>query len=87
LHYEQLIFFGLPLDYWNHYAQAINAVDKAAVRKAAEGHLRPTDFKVVVVGDREKVLPSLQEAVAKKTFGNGPLVELDADGKVMGKKR
>jgi zinc protease len=78
---QRLSFFDLPLDWYAGYQQRLRAVDIAAVRKAAEKHLRAQDFVVLVVGDADKVLKDLDAIAAEKVFGKGGLVVLDADGK------
>ena len=79
--YRDLIFFGLPLDYYATYAQKVNAVTPAQVATAAKQHLAPPKMQIMVVGDAATVLPGLQEIMAKKALGDGALVMLDADGK------
>jgi zinc protease len=78
--FRELVYFGLPLDYWDHYVGAVKAVDLKAVKRAAVKHLRPADLQILVVGDRQTVLPKLEELVARKEVP-GPVIVLDADGK------
>jgi len=78
---QRLRFYDLPFDWYAGYQQRLRAVDTAAVRKAAEKHLRAQDFVVLVVGDADKVLKDLDAIAAEKVFGGGGLVVLDADGK------
>lgn len=52
--------FGLPDDYWQHYAQAVSAVTLDDVNAATHAYLRPRDQVFVVVGDRAKIEPGLQ---------------------------
>ncbi|MFZ6185673.1 M16 family metallopeptidase [Nannocystis pusilla] len=77
--FRQLKFFGLPLDWYDGYQKRLRAVDIAAVRKAAEKHLRAKDFVVLVVGDASKVLGDLDAIATEKLFGAGGVVVLDAD--------
>lgn len=77
--FQQLKFFGLPLNWYDDYQKRLRAVDIAAVRKAAEKHLRAKDFVVLVVGDASKVLGDLDAIATEKLFGNGGVVVLDAD--------
>ncbi len=79
--FQRLEFYDLPLDWYAGYQQRLRAVDTAAVRKAAEKHLRAQDFVVLVVGDAAKVLPDLDAIATEKLFGKGGVVVLDADGK------
>lgn len=78
--FAQLVRFGLPLDYYGGYQERVRAVDIAAVRKAAQAHLKSDGVKVLVVGDAEKIRADLDALVSEKVFGDGPLVVLDADG-------
>jgi zinc protease len=78
--FHELVYFGLPLDYWSSYVAQVRAVDRAAVKKAAATHLRPADLRILVVGDRATVLPKLEELVASKEI-TGDIVMLDAEGK------
>jgi zinc protease len=78
--FRELVYFGLPLDYWSRYIPAVKAVDLKAVKRAAARHLRPSDLQILVVGDRQAVLPKLEELVASKEVA-GPIIVLDADGK------
>ena len=79
--FQMLKYHGLPLDWHAGYQQRLRTVDTAAVRKAAEKHLRAQDFVVLVVGDASKVLPDLDAIATEKLFGKGGVVVLDADGK------
>jgi zinc protease len=78
--FRELVYFGLPLDYWDSYVARVKAVDMAAVKKAAAKHLHPRDLQILVVGDGKTVLPKLEELVSSKEVA-GPIVILDADGK------
>ncbi len=79
--FQRLKFYDLPLDWYSGYQTRLRSVDTAAVRKAAEKHLRDKDFVVLVVGDASKVLADLDAIAAEKLFGKGGVVVLDADGK------
>jgi zinc protease len=80
--YRELIYYGLPLDYYDHYVKNVQSVDKGAVKKAATSHLKVSDLRLFVVGDGQTVLPMLKELQAQKVLGDGELVILDADGRV-----
>jgi zinc protease len=49
--YRRLVYFGLPLDYFNTYVARVGAVTAAQVAAAARAHLRPRDATYLVVGD------------------------------------
>jgi zinc protease len=80
--YRDLIFYGLPLDYYATFAQKVGAVTNAEVAAAGKEHLNPQQLHVLVVGDAKTQLPALREAVASGALGEaGAVIELDADGK------
>jgi zinc protease len=84
--YRNLVYYGLPLDTYEHYAARLAEVDLAAVSAAAR-HL-PIDRAVyVVVGDGAGTQlgagATLRDALARLVadeLGSGAIVELDADG-------
>lgn len=49
--YRRLVYYGLPLDYYNSYVAKIGAVNEAQVKAAAAKHLKPAQATYVVVGD------------------------------------
>jgi zinc protease len=80
--FRDLIYFGLPMNYFDNYIPNVRAVDKAAVKKAAAKYLKPESIQLLVVGDGKIVLPKLQELVSSKELKelHGKIVELDTDG-------
>jgi zinc protease len=48
----ELVRFGLPDDYWSHYAELVRALDVDGVNAAARRVLNPDKLTWVVVGDR-----------------------------------
>lgn len=60
---------GLPLSTLSTYAQSIDRVDEAAVRRAAEQYILPGSAAVVVVGDASQIRDSLAK-VAPLTVVN-----------------
>ena len=81
--YRSLLYFGLPLNYYDSYVKNVQGLDKAAIKKAAMAHLESKDLRLFVVGDGKTVLPMLKDLVQAKALGAGDLVVLDADGKVL----
>ncbi|HEV8238284.1 MAG TPA: pitrilysin family protein [Thermoanaerobaculia bacterium] len=79
--YRDLVFYGLPMDYYQTFAQKVGAVTAAQVAEVAKAHLHPEDLRVLVVGDAKTQLPALREVVASGALGPGTVVELDADGR------
>jgi len=49
--YRQLVYFGLPLDYFDRYIANVNKVTEAMVAEAGKKHLRPDQAIYLVVGD------------------------------------
>ena len=65
-------YYGLPVDYWDHYPDRIAAVDAAAVQAAARQFVDLAHMQWITVGDRRQI----QEALAKY----GPVTVVDAEG-------
>jgi predicted Zn-dependent peptidase len=57
---EEIAEYDLPRDYLNHYVDRILAVTQRDVRDAARTYVTPDRFTVVIVGDREKIEPSIR---------------------------
>ncbi len=69
-----IVRFGLPDDYWNSYANEINALSLDEVNAAGDIIIKPEELVWVVVGDREEIEEGL------KSLGMGEIILLDADG-------
>jgi zinc protease len=52
-------YYGYPSTWLKTFRQGIEQVTVAQVRQAAERHLRPQDFAILVVGPREGTKPAL----------------------------
>lgn len=87
--YQDLVFYGLPLDWFVGHQKRLRALDLAAVAAAAKEHVRESGYVVLVVGDgtmkakdsERTVLEELERLAADKVFGDGGLVVLDPDGR------
>jgi zinc protease len=55
----QLALYGLPDDYFTTFVTRVLAVDQADVTRVATQHLDPDRLLTVIVGDRDKVGPTL----------------------------
>lgn len=55
----QLAMYGLPDDYFSTFVPKVLAVDEAAVTRVATEHIDPSRLLTVVVGDRQKIGPTL----------------------------
>lgn len=58
---DDLIVYGLPPDYFDSYAQRVDAVTLADVERVADRYLDPEHFAIVIVGDRATVEAGLRE--------------------------
>jgi zinc protease len=65
--------FKLPADYWDRYAERVNAVTKADVQAMAKKYLAAGALQIVAVGDPTKVADVLKKLGEVETY--------DADGK------
>lgn len=54
--YRRLVYYGLPLDYYNGYVAKVDKVNEAQVKAAAKKHLRPGQATFLVVGDGDAKL-------------------------------
>jgi predicted Zn-dependent peptidase len=59
--YRSLVYYGLPLDYYNSYVENLGKVSSQAVTASAVRHFRPGQAVYVVVGNgAEKVIERVQ---------------------------
>jgi zinc protease len=63
-----LVIHGLPMDELDRYRPAIEAVSSNEVATVAQRHIRPNELAIVLVGDADAILPSLEGAAL------GPIV-------------
>jgi zinc protease len=70
----EIVRFGLADDYWDTYADEVNALDVDDIGRAASEVVFPDDLVWVVVGDREKIESGIIE------LGFGDIRLIDADG-------
>jgi zinc protease len=49
--YRSLVYYGLPLDYFNTYVDHVTKVTEVQVKESAAKHLRPAQAVYLVVGD------------------------------------
>lgn len=57
-----LLIHDLPMDELDRYRPAIEAVTDADVQSTAAEHIRPSEAAIVLVGDADAILPSLEGA-------------------------
>jgi zinc protease len=58
--------YGLPLDYFNGYAQRIEAVTQADLKRAAQQYVTPDKVAIVIVGDRK----TIEQGIRSVRIGN-----------------
>ena len=56
----QLVIYGLPDDYFDHYRDAVRAVTVEGSAAAARAYLRPREAQVVLVGDASAIRGPLE---------------------------
>ncbi|MEJ2540086.1 MAG: pitrilysin family protein [Gemmatimonadota bacterium] len=56
----ELLIYDLPRDTWATHRERIRAVDRAAALAAARTYIRPSEFRITVVGDADAVVPELE---------------------------
>ncbi|MEZ4428640.1 MAG: pitrilysin family protein [Nannocystaceae bacterium] len=78
--YQELIFHGLPLSWYDAYQREVPQVEAGNVEEVARRYLPATGYVVLVVGDAQLIRADLQKIADERVFGDGGLVELDADG-------
>jgi len=72
--FRELLAFGLPLDYYDHYVDRINAITGADVQRVAREYIDPDHFDIVVVGDKSQIEAGI------KALNEGPIVYRDLWG-------
>ncbi|HZQ47041.1 MAG TPA: pitrilysin family protein, partial [Verrucomicrobiae bacterium] len=73
----EIVRFGLPEDYFTTYPGKVRALSLSDLTKAAEKVVHPDQLVWVIVGDRAKIEPGIQE------LGWGEIQLLDTDGNLM----
>jgi zinc protease len=69
--------YGLPTDYWAHYAEHVRALSEPQLAAAARKFVRPEEVIWIVVGDLQKVEKGIRE------LNYGEVVRLNPDGEPM----
>jgi len=72
--FRELLSFGLPLDYYDHYVDRINAITAADVQRVARQYIDPDHFDIVVVGDKSQIEAGI------KALNEGPIAYRDLWG-------
>jgi predicted Zn-dependent peptidase len=58
---SQILMHGLDDDYYHRYRDNVRGVTTEQVSAAVRAHMRPDEVQIVVVGDAEAVVGSLQD--------------------------
>jgi zinc protease len=72
-----MLLFGLPFNYYDRYATAIDRVTREDVERVARTYLDPAHATVVVVGDLVRIRPGIE------ALHLGPVVVVDANGRTV----
>ena len=59
--FSNIFIYSLPLDYYSHYADQVNAVTSEQALAMAKKYLRPDRLVVIAVGDRAKIEPEIKK--------------------------
>ena len=78
--YRMLVYYGLPLRYYDSFVQRVQRIKRADVSKAAKKHIQPDRIKILVVGDQTEVRSQLDQLFSQRKIPRGKFVILDADG-------
>ena len=72
----QLAVHDLPDDHFEKVPHNLRSVDLTQVRDTANQIINPDDLKILIVGDKEKILPGIE------TLGL-PIFEVDSEGQLL----
>jgi zinc protease len=74
-----ILDYNLPANFTATQAKILQGITKADIDALAKKHINANKLNMLLVGDKDKILPGLQKM-------GYPIVELDVDGKPVGKK-
>jgi len=74
------VIHSLPGNYFNKYIKNIESVSLENVNEIAEKNIFPDELKIVVVGDKNKLKPQLDE------LAEGEIYEVDFNGRIVENK-
>ena len=57
----QIALYGLPDDYFTTFVPSVLSVGQSDVTRVAQAHINPDRLLTVIVGDRDKLAPTLEE--------------------------
>jgi zinc protease len=79
--FRLLVYYGLPTTYFQDLPGKLAAVDKVAIRQAANDYLPRLGLQFVVVGDATEVLPMLTALTAPDGALPGTVRTVDVEGR------
>ena len=56
---NQIVIYGLSDDYYHRYRDDIRNVSPEEVAAAAQTHIRPSEAQIIIVGDAESIVSSV----------------------------
>jgi zinc protease len=71
---SDVALYGLPLDYYNHAVEQIDAVTQSEAQRVAAKYIDPSHLAVLIVGDRKSIEGPI------RALNIGPMVFLDVNG-------
>lgn len=74
----EMINYGRPADYWQHYASNVRLLTEQQLNSAAKKFVHPDEIIWIVVGDLKKIEKGVRE------LGFGEVIRLNADGEPLG---
>lgn len=72
---RQMLYYNLPADYVEQQNKILSGITKEEIDKVASKWINPGNMNILLVGDKAKILPSLQKLGYE-------IIELDVDGKL-----
>ncbi len=75
--FAELFIYGLPLDYFSKFPDAVDAVNPEQAQATAQKYIHPEKIAVVAVGDRSKIEDEM------KKLNLGKMEVRDPDGKIV----
>jgi zinc protease len=59
--FSNIFIYDLPIDYYTHYAEQVNAVTSEQALAMAKKYLSPDRLVIIAVGDRAKIEPEIRK--------------------------
>ena len=74
---QEITVFGLPEDYYETYADKVNALKLDQITEAAKNIVKPDSMVWIIVGDQAKIQKGIDE------LGFGEIHKMSPDGKIL----